>query len=59
MQTQTEEAEIVDRIDEYLAAKPITVYGQFYDIQNPKRRREAAEWLFKEMSGLIDFIDSQ
>jgi hypothetical protein len=55
----TEETDIIDAIDEYLTTKHTTVYGQFYDIQNPKRRRQAAEWLYGEMSALLEFIDAK
>lgn len=46
-------------IEDFLLSKHCTIYGRFYDIQSPDRRRECAQWLYDEIASLVEFADAR
>lgn len=46
----------VETIEEFLKTRGCTLWGSARDIHSPAGRRRAAEWLFKELNAVADFL---
>lgn len=47
---------LVNACEKYLTDQHYVIFGQPFDISDPKQRREAAEWLAKEIREVSSYL---
>lgn len=50
---------LVNACEKYLADQHYVIYGHPYDISDPKQRREAAEWLAREIKAASSYLPAK
>ena len=49
---------IVECLEDYLASKQCVMWGRTFDVTQPDTRRQAAEWLYSQIVGVIEMADA-
>jgi hypothetical protein len=49
---------LIDACYDYLTNKNTVLWGQGYDVFDPKRRRVAAEWLAGQIVGVVAVLEA-